>query len=231
MPVARIWRFGTFAILLIAAYAPLASAFTPWRWADYGPFAVQFCRPLLYAAYFLLGLVVGRQGLGRGMLNADGFLAKRWRALLGLAVAAFGLWMALIGLSLKFGDQTPAALKVLTDASFAVAGLISVLLSLAAAFRFGTIRRPLMGALADNALLIYLIHYAPVVWLQYALLDLPLPAVAKGAIVFVGALAISWGLAGGAGWLESNKAAVREKAAALNASVRPPMPEGGRSDV
>jgi hypothetical protein len=73
---------ATFAIVLIAAYAPLASAFTPWRWADYGPFAVQFCRPLLYAAYFLPGLIVGRQGLGRGMLNADGFLAKRWRALL-----------------------------------------------------------------------------------------------------------------------------------------------------
>jgi hypothetical protein len=104
-----------------------------------------------------------------------------------------------------------------------------VLLALAAAFRFGTIRRPLLGALADKALLVYLVHYAPVVRLQYALLDLSLPAVAKCAIVFVGALAI--GLAGGAGWLESNKAAVGEKAAAMNAGVSPAMPEGGRSDA
>jgi len=220
-----------FAIVLIAAYAPLAIAFTPWRWADYGPFAVQYCRPLLYAAYFLLGLIAGRQGLGRGMLNADGFLAKRWRALLGLAVAAFGLWMALIGLSLKLGDQTPAALEPLTDASFAVAGLTSVLLALAAAFRFGTTRRPLAGALAEKALPIYLVHYAPVVWLQYVLLDLPLPAVAKGAIVFVGALAISWGLAAGPGWLESYRAAAAAKAVALNAGVNPPTPKSRRSDA
>jgi surface polysaccharide O-acyltransferase-like enzyme len=199
--------FTTFAIVAIAAYAPLAIAFTPWRWADYGPFAVQFCRPLLYAAYFLLGLVLGRKGLGGGMLNADGLLAKRWRALFLLALAAFGLWMALIGLSLKLGDPAPAALQLLTDALYAVTGLTSVLLSLAAAFRFGILRRPLLGALAGKALPIYLLHYAPVVWLQYVLLDLPLPAVPKGAVVFAGALAISWGLAAGAGWLDSYKAA------------------------
>ena len=199
--------FTTFALVAIAAYAPLAMAFTPWRWAAYGPFAFQFCRPLLYAAYFLLGLVAGRQGLGLGMLNADGFLAKRWRALLALAAAGFGLWLALIGYLLKLGLQAPAALELLTDVTFAIAGLTSVLLALAAAFRFGTIRRPLVGALADKALPIYLLHYAPVVWLQFVLLDLSLPAVAKGAIVFVGALAIPWGLAAGAGWLESYKAA------------------------
>jgi surface polysaccharide O-acyltransferase-like enzyme len=191
--------FIAFAVAAIAAYTPLAIAFTPWRWADDGPLAVQFCRPLLYLAYFLLGLLAGRQGLSRGMLSADGFLAKRWRALLVLALAAFGLWMGLIGLSLKLGDRTPAALELLTDVSFALAGLGSVLLALAAAFRFGAVRRPLLGALADKALPIYLVHYAPVVWIQYALLDLALPAVVKGVIVFVGALAISYGLAAAAG--------------------------------
>ena len=191
--------FAAFALVAIAAYAPLAFAFTPWRWADRGPLAVQFCRPLLYGAYFLLGLLVGRQGLGRGMLSADGFLARHWRALVGLAVAAFGSWMGLIGLSLKLGGQAPVALELLTDVSFALAGLGSVMLALAAAFRFGTARRPLLGALADKALPIYLVHYAPVVWLQYALLDLTLPAVVKAAIVFMGALTISYGLAAGAG--------------------------------
>jgi surface polysaccharide O-acyltransferase-like enzyme len=199
--------FAAFAVLAIAAYAPLALAFTPWRWADHGPLAVQFCRPLLYGAYFLLGVVVGRQGLGQGMLNADGFLAKHWRALVVLALAAFALWMGLIGLSLKAGGRAPAALELLTDASFALAGLGSVLLALAAAFRFGTTRRPLLGALADKALPIYLIHYAPVVWMQYALLDLALPAVAKAAIVFISALAISYGLAAGAGLGRSRRRA------------------------
>lgn len=223
--------FITFAIVAIAAYAPLAIAFTPWRWADYGPFAVQYCRPPLYAAYFLLGLVAGREGLGRGMLNADGFLAKHWPALLVLAAATFCLWMALIGLSLKLGDQASAALQLLTDAAFAVAGLTSVLLSLAAAFRFGIVRRRLVGALAGKALPIYLLHYAPVVWLQYGLLGLPLPAVVKGAFVFAGALAISWGVATGAGWLEIVQSRGRGERVALKAGVKTAMPESRRSDA
>jgi glucans biosynthesis protein C len=173
-------------------------AFTPWRWSAVGPFGIQLCRPLLYTAYFLLGFVAGRQGLGRGILNADGFLAKRWRTLLGLAPAALVVWMALAGLVLELGDHAPAALQFLADASYAVAGLFGVLLALAVAFRFGGARRPLVGALADKALPIYLLHYAPVVWVQYGLLDLRLPAVVKGSIVFVCALAISWGLAAGA---------------------------------
>jgi glucans biosynthesis protein C len=218
--------FTALAIIAIAAYAPLAIAFTPWRWAAYGPFAAQFCRPLLYGAYFLLGLVIGREGLGWGMLSANGSLANRWRVLLVFALAALGLWMALIGVSLKFGDRAPPALQLLTDATYAIAGLTSVLSSLAAAFRFGIVPRPLVGALADKALLIYILHYSPVVWLQYVLLHLPLPAVAKAAIVFAGALAISWGLAVGAAWLDSYKGA--EKVVALNRGVNAPMRESRR---
>jgi hypothetical protein len=207
--------FTAITIVAIAAYAPIAMAFTPWRWSDYGPLAIQLCRPLLYAAPFLLGLIVGRQGLGRGMLNVDGFLAKRWRGLLGLAAAALGLWMALTGLVLKLGDQAPAALQLLADVFYAIAGLACVLVALAAAFRFGTVRRPLVGAVADKALPIYLVHYAPIVWMQYVLLDLALPAVAKGAIVFVCALATSWGLAAGAGLAGIGRSRGAEKAHAV----------------
>jgi hypothetical protein len=38
-----------------------------------------------------------------------------------------------------------------------------------------------------------LIHYAFVSWLQYALLHVSLPAIAKGSIVFVGTVLLSWG--------------------------------------
>jgi len=190
--------FSAFAIVAIAAYAPLAWAFTPWRWSNHGPLAIQLSRPLLYAIYFLLLLVVGRQGLGRGMLKADGLLAKSWRALLGLAASTLALWMALAWLALKLGDGAPAALPLLADAAYGVAGLSGVLLALAFAFRFGGVRRPLVGAVADKALPVYLLHYAPVVWMQYGLLDLALPAVVKGAIVFVSALTVSWSLAAGA---------------------------------
>jgi hypothetical protein len=42
----------------------------------------------------------------------------------------------------------------------------------------------------------YLIHYAFVSWLQYTLLRAALPAVAKGSIVFLGTVLLSWGTTG-----------------------------------
>jgi hypothetical protein len=39
---------------------------------------------------------------------------------------------------------------------------------------------------------LYLVHYVFVVWLQYALLTMTLFAAIKAAIVFAGALALSW---------------------------------------
>jgi hypothetical protein len=39
----------------------------------------------------------------------------------------------------------------------------------------------------------YLIYYVFVIWLQYALLWVSLPAVAKAAAVFTGTLTLSWG--------------------------------------
>jgi len=49
-----------------------------------------------------------------------------------------------------------------------------------------------MDSLCENAYGIYLVHYLFVTWLQYLLLPAPLAAVAKGGIVFFGALALSW---------------------------------------
>jgi hypothetical protein len=39
--------FSAWALISIGAYAPLALIFTPWRWENWGPFAVQLCRPAL----------------------------------------------------------------------------------------------------------------------------------------------------------------------------------------
>jgi hypothetical protein len=36
------------------------------------------------------------------------------------------------------------------------------------------------------------VHYAAVTWLQYSLLSVALPGLAKGALVFVGGTAASW---------------------------------------
>jgi surface polysaccharide O-acyltransferase-like enzyme len=48
-------------------------------------------------------------------------------------------------------------------------------------------------SLAANAYGIYLLHYAAVLWMQYALLDLSVNAIVKAALVFTVALVTSWG--------------------------------------
>jgi surface polysaccharide O-acyltransferase-like enzyme len=54
-----------------------------------------------------------------------------------------------------------------------------------------------LESLSSNAYRIYLVHYVFVVWLQYALLAIAFNAVGKAAIVFAGALALSWMVSAG----------------------------------
>ena len=221
----RPWSALVWATLIaVVVYTPLALAFTPWRWSSFGPFALQLSRPALYAAFFVFGLVIGRRGLGKGLLSLDGILVARWRSLAGLAAGSLIGWMGLMGLALHIGDQAPAALQALADACYAFGALASVLFMLAAALRFGPERRPIAGAIADKALPIYVLHYAPIVWLQYGLLGLPLPAVVKAAIVFVGALTISWSLATGFGMAKRGWRRELARAAASPVVLKGPWP-------
>jgi hypothetical protein len=63
---------------------------------------------------------------------------------------------------------------------------------LAFGLRFAALPSRILDSLKTNAYGMYLVHYVFVVWLQYAVLGLALPAVVKGAIVFGGTLAWSW---------------------------------------
>ena len=180
--------FAGWTLLAIAAYVPLALAFTPWRWIDWGPFGLQLCRPALYALYYGAGLGVGAIGLGVGLLSAEGLAAQSWRGWATAAAASLFLWMGLTGLSMRFGDAPPLALSLIGDASYALAGACSVLFVLALCLRFGSTRpwRPL-ARLSNDAFGVYVLHYAPVVWLQYALLDFDWPAPLKALVVVIGA--------------------------------------------
>jgi len=176
----------------VLAYVPLALAFTPWAWSNSGPLSIQFCRPLLYAVFYLAGLGVGAFGLDRGLLAADGMLARRWFVWLAAAVTSFLLWMGLTALAMSDKAQAPLVLQVGVDASFALACASGCFFVTASCLRFGAVRSPLLDSLANNAFGIYLLHYVFVVWLQYALLGAPLFAFAKAAVVFAIALALSW---------------------------------------
>jgi hypothetical protein len=174
------------------AYVPLAIAFTPWNWSEHGPFSLQLSRPLLYGVYYLAGLGVGAHGLERGLLVPGGMLARRWSVWLAGALASLLLWMRLAGLTLTYATSAPLTLQIAADVSFALAGASGFFFVMAACLRFGAVRSRLFDGLSKNAFGIYLLHYAPLVWLQYALLDAPLSAVAKAIIVFGGTLLFAY---------------------------------------
>jgi hypothetical protein len=190
---------GLWLLVAIAAYVPLALVFTPWTWAKYGPFGIQLSRPLLYAAYYFGGVAVGVQGLGRGVLSATGIAARSWKALSAAAGASFVLWLGLTALAVQLGGAAPLLLSVAADASYPLAGSCSLLFLLAICLRFGTGGRwPIFAILSDNILWVYALHYAPVVWLQYALLGASWPAPIKWITVLLGVAALCLGATAGA---------------------------------
>jgi hypothetical protein len=185
--------FGWFLAASALAYVPLALVFTTSAWLQWGPFAFQLSRPLHYALYFFAGVGIGASGIERGLISAQGFLVRRW--LLWVIAAAITLlaWMGLTGLTLVEGAAAPLALHILADLSFVLACFASCFGVLAVVLRFAARRLPSLADLKDSAYGMYLVHYLFVVWLQFALLGVGLPAIVKGALVFGATLGLSWG--------------------------------------
>ena len=188
-----------FFVILVAVsalvYAPLALAFSPWTWKAIGPFSLQLCRPGQYILFFFTGLTLGSHGLDRGLLACDGPLARRWWAWLAAAAAAFFLWAGIT--SLTFPDWNAASLAARLGASlfYPLACAAGAFAMLGGFLRFaGATRSRVLDSLSVNAYSMYLLHYVPVVWLQYALLGSDLPAVIKLALVLAVALTVSWSL-------------------------------------
>jgi acyltransferase-like protein len=175
------------------AYVPLALAFTPSAWFQLGPLAFQISRPLHYAVYFFAGLGLGAGGVERGLLAADGPLVRRWPVWIIAAAGSLLIWMGLTGLTMDEGASSSLGLQMLADLSFVFACFASCFAVLAVALRFISRGLPSLVGLRDSAYGMYLVHYLFVVWLQFALLGIALPAVIKGAAVFGGTLFLSWG--------------------------------------
>jgi Acyltransferase family len=178
------------------AYVPLALIFAPASWYQAGPFAFQLSRPLHYVLYFFAGAVIGACGIERGLFAPDGPLVRHWARWMVGAVVWFFAWGGLTALAAPdpWADAfaAPLALRAAAALSYVLACLSSCFFVFAAAIRFGAVRAQLLDSLNANAFGIYLVHYIFIVWLQFALLDLALPAIIKAATVFSATLTLSW---------------------------------------
>ncbi|WP_321469966.1 acyltransferase [uncultured Paludibaculum sp.] len=186
----------TLFLALLAAtalvYIPLAVRFSPMMWSAFGPFTFQTSRILHYLVYFLLGIGVGAFGVERGLFAPDGKLARRWPLWVASAVVLFGLAAAVTIVAVTSQLQS-LAWAVAMDAGFVISCGASCFAFLAVFLRFARSRSSWFDSLSANSYGIYLVHYAFVSWLQYALLPAALPGAAKFAIVLLGAVGLSWG--------------------------------------
>jgi hypothetical protein len=70
--------FAIVVCITALAYLPLSALYSPWYWAQIGPFEVQATFAPQYAIYFFVGLAIGAQGLDRGIFDEEGTLVRRW---------------------------------------------------------------------------------------------------------------------------------------------------------
>jgi glucan biosynthesis protein C len=173
-------------LVTIASFLPLSLVGSHFWWVSLGPFDAQPIRLGLYLAYFLLGTA-----LGTGQRWRDLGWPKYWGAWFIVGVFACLVYVGVVGDTF----QLPALpSQVILGASFAVSCTGASLGFLGAFRRFARKSHPVLDHLSANAYGIYIIHYAAVLWIQFALLAASWPAWVKFCIAFAGGLALSWGV-------------------------------------
>jgi len=191
--------FFLFLLIVTAVlYVPARVYFGPNRWFDFfGPFSVQASRILLYAAYFYIGAGIGAANFERGVLAADGRLAKSgWWGWVGLTLIPYALLWGLIYIKREILGNPPVqpdwyeAFYGLFFAAFSAAILFAIL---AYFLKFKQSGWSILDPMQPAAYGMFLVHYPIALWLAYWLFDFDLPAIVKAAIVFVLTVILSWG--------------------------------------
>ena len=186
-------RFFVFVGAVTAlAYLPLSAIYSPWYWAGWGPFEVQAAFAPQYAIYFLLGVAVGAYGYDRGLLDPHGGLVRCWPVWGAACLLSFFLWIIPTALIVKGQGQSIPGLSIIGDLGLVLFAAAACFAMLAIFLRFAAKRWPIIEPISDNAYGIYFYHYAFVLWLQFALLGVAMPAVGKGMLVFIGTVVLSW---------------------------------------
>ena len=187
-----------FAVMLAvtaAFYIPGRIYFGAGSWFEFGPFSVQHGRVLLYASYFFFGAGIGVQSMDRGLLAADGRMAKvSWDWMILTIVPYYLMWVLIsikrenLGNPVNLPDWYEAAYAI----CFTVFSVAILFLILAYFLRFARSGRSFLDLMQGDAYGMFLVHYPIALWLQYWMFDFDVPALVKAPIGFVLTVAFSW---------------------------------------
>jgi fucose 4-O-acetylase-like acetyltransferase len=175
-------------------YVPMRLLFGSEGWASLGPFDFQTSRFFLYLGYFILGTIVGTIPFEKGLLSDQSPFMKNWRLFIVLSLATFCL-LLLIDTPLKRLVQAGSISGFSSSLVYCSVFVASCIFSCAAYLTTAKalIRRRMIfwDIITTNSFTIYLIHYVFIIWGQYLLLNLALPAIIKFFIVALCAICFS----------------------------------------
>ncbi len=192
-------RPGIFVAVMLAVtavlYVPGRVHYGAGSWFEFGPFSVQHGRVLLYATYFFFGAGIGAANLDRGILSADGRLAKSSVGWIMVALVPYCLMWVLIytkreilGNPVRLPDWYEATYGLF----FAAFSVTIMFVILAYFLRFKQSGWSILDPMQPDAFGMFLVHYPIMLWLQYWMFDFDIPAIAKALIAFVLTVVLSW---------------------------------------
>ncbi|HEY2648227.1 MAG TPA: acyltransferase [Puia sp.] len=175
-------------------YVPASWIFGAYSWKGVGPFVFQESRLLLYFGFFIFGSVLGVANIEKGLFSPDSRFMKYWPVWLGACILFYLFLLGLEelgreGFGKKLGEWPS---KIIYGSVYAGSTCFSSLALLSLFRKFITRVNAVWDSLTGNAYCIYLIHYIFVLWCQYGLLNLDIPAFIKFLITFIVSLLVSW---------------------------------------
>jgi peptidoglycan/LPS O-acetylase OafA/YrhL len=189
--------FAAFLLFSIVIYLPMRLIFgdSSWLTAGHYPLVIQTSRILLYAGYFFTGIAIGAGRLRAGLLSEKGALAQRWWQWLGAALLCYGAIVFLVYVH-RSGLVDLKSPPLWWHTAY---GLVFALFSASMTFtvpaiflRFATSSMRLLDGMQPSAYGIYLLHFIPLLWLQYLISEPAWSPIVKFAIVLSGTLSLSW---------------------------------------
>jgi len=189
--------FGIFMLFSIVVYLPFRVYFgdADWLTAGHYPIVIQTSRALLYAGYFVVGIAVGAAGLRQGVLAEGGAFARRWSTWIAFALAFYVAIVVLVYVhhsGLIDFKSPPLWWHTAYALAFALFCASMTFFVPAVFLRFAKSSLWPLDAMQKNAYGIYLLHFIPLIWMQYLVFDLQWSAFAKFAVVFAVTLSTSW---------------------------------------
>jgi glucans biosynthesis protein C len=176
-------------------YVPLAYSIGAGTWTGIGPFDFQLSRILLYFGYFLLGVIIGNTDFSKEILPEESALVKKWWLWIMLSLGEYALLTIISGPLRQLVESNEIKLFYAWMIYYAiyVASCVFTCFAFICVFRkHGNIQQLWWDSLADNAYLIYLIHYVFVIWCQFILLHFNMHALFKFILTFSVSLSASW---------------------------------------